>query len=247
VSKQSYKQEPTIAREILEKIRQSSIFSSLYRAYPQQTNNLLKALELLEGSKKANNIPAILSKLVNFRSSCNNFSQAPIKEQKEIKSSIFMYENNLENIIKHLQILEHGLKIKIKITCALDCYTLNRTSSLINSLEEFIKQYKGETSPNFFSLAKSNKKEIIIAQELKDICTMIRSQIGSPETMPKGLLINLVMHLHQAFQNCEKHNSTELSNHIQNEICQIQQKQPELAQAGEDLHKAIANYQPQKP
>ena len=151
-----------------------------------------------------------------------------------------------------------------------DAYTLNHTSHVITVLEAYIGDHDPKSSfagkvalsgstkaSSFYATEKEPlhliQKELDLVQELKSSSELIRDQVGSPETTPKGLIISFMVHLCDAIHRYEeiyRHKTAsnpQLLNLIRQEIRQLRKTYPDLAKVGEDLQKAIANYQQQKP
>lgn len=242
---QKLKLDPTLALEILEKIKQSAFYDVLLNPYQNETQQLLRQLDDLGKTDEANTISIILLYLNEYYLACKNFESVP------------------ENLQKPIQSFFDGMTDDLHI----DGYTLNRTNSLIAMLQTFIQE--ADTLPNIkeallleesstVSLFHKTKRDyhaikqgLNVANNLKRTCEEIRSQIGSPETQPKGLLIDFMFHLCEAIRFCQSGlTSTDINKKliqsIKNEIDQIHQQYPELAKVAEELQNAIANCQMQK-
>ena len=256
------KHDPTLAFDIIERIKNPAIFYSLYKHYPQETDFLLVKLDKFDKTANANDISSLLNLLRNHDEACQHHKNLPEKE-KEAVQQIF------NTIVTELQELEENLTThKININCAIDAYTLNRTTHLINLLRSFIEEHSQTVKKNFWdsetrrsqttnvsnfyqntkTSPKQTEKVLNVAKDLQSLCEEIRKQIGSAETKPKGLVINFMVYLFEAISLCPPIEiNKKLVDSINHEIMQIRQIYPELAEAGEELQKAIANYQPEKP
>jgi hypothetical protein len=187
----------------------------------------------------------------------------PEQDREAIKASLIAVISNLRKLD------DQATQLNIQVNNAVDAHTLITTSSMISSLEAFMLAARSLNSKQTYLSANEPKiakqatfygdpskgsidpRCVVIADELKGLCKAIQSDIGSSETMPKGLVINLMVCLLDAFKRVESLMSENFSTDkllkcIQNEIKLIRKIYPELAQAGEDLHKAVANYQYQK-
>jgi hypothetical protein len=259
---QKHKHDPTLALDILQKLAQSPLHSVLHKHYLTEANQLFSKLQQLERSSQPNNIKNLILVLQRFQNNCQNFKKLSATESKIISLYFTPTIDELESLQRNSE------RHRLRITCALDGYTLNRTTDLIEKLQAYI-----ETQQNFKSKAletksldfnktvtgfhsrqfpTKTKQELIAAKELQCLCEDLRKQIGSRETMPRGLIITFMLHLCQAFSFFEaiytghQDVKSELFDRIQSEINRIRQYYPELAERGEELQKAIANYQLQK-
>lgn len=141
----------------------------------------------------------------------------------------------------------------------LDEYTLNKTTYLIATLTHFVSKL----TPNpeighllsrgsgIYSKTMDVKNIEIpkkILETLIDHCQEIRRGIGSPDTMPKGLVIDFTMHLSQAIcdatkiQNMREYDIThQFLKYLETELDKIRNDYPDLTKAGEDLQSALEN------
>ncbi|MBA2655217.1 MAG: hypothetical protein H0U71_09175 [Gammaproteobacteria bacterium] len=256
--KQTHKftHDSTLASEINQKIHESPLALTLTKAFPFETKRFFHQLMKLNSSDQGNQIPSIMGLLIEYHHNCNQYRSLGAKGE-EIR-------NFFKGLMAELNDLRTNIDAyHIAINCAVDGYTLNSTTYLILTLQSFIEKKLSllEKSTSLEEVSRSKKtalkmkpkkrlpKEINLANDLKCTCEEIRQQIGSAETMPKGLVIFLVMHLCDAIHTCEEwaaEYNQELIDCIHHEIEHIRQLYPELAQAGEDLQKAIANYPLQK-
>jgi Zn-dependent M32 family carboxypeptidase len=260
------KQEPTIATWIMQQIEDHLLISkNTVSALPTEISKLFNELQKIQ-PKQENNIKTLTSIVKN---SYHNLSTNPQQEIRETGQFV-SFKSFLESLLKELKELDANINtFGVNINSALDGYTLNKTTKLIGEVNNFLEDIetstkKGESQPkskfvsslssSFFSPQLNNlnhkamEEEKIVAEQLKEKCEEIRRQIGSPESMPRALVISLVMHLHQAI-NCHGKNGKtpygeKLTKLLSKEVDNIRNLFPELAQAGEDLQKAIENYGP---
>jgi hypothetical protein len=254
---------PTLARDILLRIQKPEIISVLYMHYPLETKELLLQLQKLNDSiKEANKPNLLLSLLYHYRNTCES-KQLPSDVTKQKIDSFF------KNILKDLSKLQENIETyRVTITCALDGYTLNRTTYLIEKLEIYIgnNQYAKQDFKSkilkslnlefgkmgFLSNPDNNRrKELAIATTLRTSCEQLRGDIGNPETMPRGLVIDFMFHLCGAIFACEEISTSYLYRSdfidlIEQEAKRLYMLYPDLAEAGEQLQKAVANCQLQK-
>jgi hypothetical protein len=265
------KQESTIATWITQQIENhlskisdpdlntetSKLFNELQEIQPHQENDIKTLTSIV-------------------KKSYNNLSTNPQQEIREAKQ-LASLKRFLETLLKELKDLDTNINtFGVNINSALDGYTLNKTTKLIGEVNNFLKNIKtslkdqshlteegkvqsknkfaSNLSSSFFSPPlnthshKAVEEEKIIAEQLKEKCEEIRRQIGSPESMPRALVISLVMQLHQAVNGHEKIYDgktlygEKLTKLLSEEVNNIQNLFPELAQAGENLQKAIENY-----
>lgn len=248
------KRESTLAFDLITTLKQSPISDTLQQYYPLATQQLYNQLIALDTSKEANHIIQLLQLIELNKAACANFEHIPAKEREDINR--FWTDK-----IAYLQKLNKiEAKSNITITCALDGYTLEITHALITRLHAFIQNNDSKSkepalsqatnlsfSTFFYSFNERGSlvEECQIARALKILCEQVQHEIGSPETMPKGLIINLVAHLYAALRSCEQIKCTnyqsKLSTYIENEINQIKQRFPELDEVGEALQKAVAH------
>lgn len=254
------KRDPTIALDLFESISQSPLYSILIKHYPIETQHLLLRLKALDTTKEANQIPTLLSMIDDYGNACQQYMKLSTLEKDEVEQFFSALSSHLQHLSDNI------LEQRIEVTCALDGHTLNRTTDLIRFLQDFIHEQdirnnikqsflshtkEPENSKKVASFYDANKaqyktveKELDIAKQLKDICVKIRSQIGSPETKPKGLVIQFVVYLLEGIRSCkELYNQdqgakSKLYDLIKLELAEIENLYPDLVHAGEDLQKS---------
>lgn len=254
------KRDPTIALDLFESINQSPLHSALIERYPIETQRFLLQLKALDTTKEANHIPTLLAIIDDYENSCQQYTKLSTEEKDKIGRFFAAFSDYLQHLSNNI------FELRVEVTCALDGHTLNRTTNLIQFLQEFIyeQDIRANIKQNFLSYDKNPEntkkvaplhdtdkaqykiveKELDIAKHLKDICVKIRSQIGSPETKPKGLVIQFVVHLLESIRSCkELYNQdnrvkSKLYELIKLELEEIENLYPELVQAGEDLQKS---------
>jgi hypothetical protein len=254
---------PTLARDILLKIQKPEIVSLLYKHYLSETKELLSKLHKLNNStRESNKASLLLSLLHNYRNTCENKQLLSDVAKQKIDS---FFKNLLQDLSKLQENIE---TYQATITCALDGFTLNRTTYLIEKLEIYIwdnqsakQDFKSKIlqsinlefgKTRFLSKPANNlRKELAIAMALRTSCEQLRGDIGNPETMPRGLVIDFMFHLCGAISACEEiYNSyfyrSDFLDLIEQEAKRLYKLYPDLAEAGEQLQKAVANCQLQK-
>lgn len=249
------KSDPSIATTISEQICHQT--PSLFDLFPHETGHLLQKLHQLNQEQKGNNIDLVSALLQEFW----NHTISP--GIKVLSASDDFLDTFFKAMLGELQelnsnIASHGVNIR----SALDAYTLNYTTRVIATVHEFIEEqglmHIQKKSFIFTKYPKADMKitsrEVSLAQRLKDECEQIRSQIGSSDAMPKGLVIDFVVHLFEAMHEFEKLYQHKCSCKSQKLICciqetlnQIRRFYPDLAEAGEELEKAMAIYGFQEP
>lgn len=258
--------DPTLASDILQKLTNSHVFATLITNYSGETQDLVDQLTI-DDTDQANEIPYLLDFIEKFPRHCDSFKKLEVLEREHVN-------NFFNDLTDELQELNHTYtQYPVDIHCALDCYTLSHTTVLIETLEDFLsepkrggkKSYFSETSAEasastsaFYKAGgqeyKAIQGEINLAQDLKCACEGIREQIGSPETKPRGLIIDFMHHLCEAISRCQelsmacsKDFDSTLQKCIEGEIKKLRKLYPDLAQAGEDLQKAFAHHRMQNP
>jgi len=255
----------TLALDTLQIINNSSHYDALSSHYPNETAQLLDALKSLHLSSNANEITTVSAFIKQHMSSCKEYASLPNDKRKAIRHFFSQLTKDLDTLANNKELYS------ISIRCALDGYTLNHTTHLIQRLHFLIEEHDQiDQKARFLSPAKNynasastfgkvdpverkiNQQAVDLAKNLKKVCEKIRAQIGSPETRPRGLVIHLMVHLYHAIQSCQEHSLSppalsKLLDSISREVKEIEQRYPKLAQAGEELQNAIATYQTQKP
>lgn len=258
------KRDPSLAFDIFQKIELFQYRSNFKQAYNHEIQELLDRLKALDISDSGNEIHSILLLLKGFEKKCQQFVKLSATDQK--KTVDFF-----KDMANGLQLLnEHVTESNIPIRNAFDAYTLVRTSNLIaflqtltykqnlkeNFKQEIMHPTRKASRSTFYDSSndtpKAIEQELSIASDLKNVCEQLRSEVGSPETMPKGLVITFMVHLLDAITDCKQlmvpstTNTDKLLAYIKREIITLKRFYPDLAEAGEVLQKATANYNPQK-
>lgn len=239
---QTIKHDPSLTFEIIAKLQNQ--LSSLSAHFPQKTQQLLQQLTDLQSSDHANDLPSLLPIVKLYCDGCHH--------ERLSADAAKRFLGFFDEIVKDLEELSLNIETyKTPISGAIDAYTLNHTCRLINILQNFINQLQQAPKKlvgfHQTELNQHKRKELSLAMGLKTMLEEIRSQIGSPESAPKGLVISFMMTLCDAKANCETIYGTieanqQMFNFINLEIAEIQHLYPDLAEAGEDLQRAIANY-----
>lgn len=239
--KESHKSlvEPSLADWLLNQLTQNPTIFEL-----NQTDKILEKSELSEisvliNNKDGNNINKLIDLLELFSKNERR------RENKEL------INRSIRTLINELCELRKNIKAhNVVINSALDGYTLNKTCRLIHLLDEYIGKLKKLASPQKLSptqpghklksqlftqqqtsggqnLSKDHQK---LAEKLRLECEDIRSQIGSPEAMPRGLVITLAMCISHTFSETERI-SKELQNKIYFSLFDLLKNQEKLANA----------------
>ncbi len=247
----------TLAVDLQVRLKNPTVYSILRQHYPSETTQLLMELRELDHSAQGNKVDIILALISDYSEKC----QQNKKVSNDLMQHIYTF---LDPLLHELNALNKNIHAnQVTITCALDGYTLNRTCHLVEKIASFIDKhqqpldFKRQTwgypssssmlKPAFlsFKTKQADKAEISTAKTLLDFCIQLRNEIGSPETKPKGQVINFMVIL------CDLKQSptlpAELSQIIEHEVASLYRFYPKLAAAGEKLQKAIANNQMQKP
>lgn len=238
-----HKHDPTLAHDMCQKIKNHQTYSILNEYFPFETSRLLTKLQALDHPINGNDVDVLFLILDDYCTGCRD---------KNILSNTDLNNINLffDSIFNELSKLQKNItSYEVTITCALDGFTLNSTSHLAEYIENFISLHQQNFGKNaFFSFQTASaglepwrEHELRAARQLLEFCIQLRDQIGSPETMPKGQIIDFMVHL------CETVSSQTLNDGlvkmVEREVDKLRQLYPELAEAGEELQKAMASYQ----
>ncbi len=265
--KHRHRYDPTLAKHIHNKINIHPLSSILTQYLKLETKQFLNLLKTLDERQRGNEIASLLVLTQKFQASCE-LAKIPAGEQKTVNSV-------LSDVVKDLKDLHLNMRsYQVSISSALDGYTLNRTTYLIETIQALIQEQRPSSSLKSFLTHSINpekvtksifssgqkvgckvaQKDINFIQEIKECFEKIRSQVGSPEMMPKGLAIHFMFNLCETSSNLLKNDdhqqnsiNQKIVDFIQFEINQLRHYYPEVAQAGEELQKAIANCQHKKP
>ncbi len=245
----------TLVSSILSSLDLPPLSQILRSKYPNETDSFVHELNGLQQTKRGNEITTLLEVLQAFEITFNESNLRVSLEEKNLIETFF--SSYLENFYElAFNIRRHHVLIQGSI----DAFTLNHSSHYILLLDALIN----DLSPNpFIEVEKPQgrvsafyqgqipytviKNELEIAKVLKKDIEVVRSQIGSPDTMPRGLIIIFMRHLCDAAFACQKlYEEHDLANRdliqvINSAIKELKHAYPELAKAGEKLHEAIAN------
>lgn len=252
--------DPTVASAILVALQSPSLFATLETKFKEETFTLQQSLENSNKSGRGNDVAKLLAAMKHFNQGCT-------KKKTELTPLEHQTVNDFTSLtlIDLYELYFNVNTHKIILASKTDAYTLNHTCYFILVLEDYINDLDKtsfETSPKKQKITTFYEKkepcsliqqELDIARKLRKESAQIRSQIGSPEVMPKGLVITFMCHLCEALLACrDAYRALSASNRqllrlIGTEIENLKHTYPDLAKAGEDLQKAVANYQPSKP
>lgn len=249
------KHDTTLASSILSFIDVPPLSQILRTKYPDETDNFVQRLNSLHQADRGNEITTLLKQLQAFEITYNESSLRLSLEEKNLVEGFF--SNYLENLY---ELAFNIRKHQVLIQGTTDAFTLNHSchyilllEALINDLSPnpFIEVEKAKSKVSTFYQGQIShtviKNELEIANNLKNDIEAIRSQIGSPESMPRGLIIIFMRGLCDAAFSCQKlYEEHDIANRnllqvINSAIKELKQSYPELAKAGEKLHEAIAN------
>lgn len=229
----------------------SSIFES---KSSESTTQFVEQLLLLDLQGRGNEIESVVYLLKTFQKIYDHSTLLTQKEKEAISS---FFKDNLTWLYElSFNIQRHGIAIQNPT----DAFTLNHTCHYILVLDNVMNDLyptsyfvtnNRHRKPSAFAPAAIPTsviaQELHIASELKKDSESIRSQIGSPETTPRSLLIELMSALCDAQELCQKiydeYNvqNRRLLHAIETAISELAGTYPDLADAGEKLHEAIAN------
>lgn len=254
------KHDPTLALSILSFITLPPLSTILEANCPQQIQEVIEKIKHLNKTNRGNEVHSLLEILQLFQNTYEGLNLV-LSEIEQTQINHF-FDSQLQSFYELSFNSRHHQITPQNVT---DAFTLNETCYFITALNvlieelspsEFKTEPSKENSASFYSAKvpyKLVRKELNLAQKLREFSEQIRSQIGSPETRPRGLIITLMWHLCDAENTCNTIYKEEMVSPrpLLSLICkiieQIKRSFPDLAEAGEDLHKAIANYQTPKP
>lgn len=252
----------SLAFNVLTQLNLMPLSSILKVNYPKETDQFIEQLNLLNATNRGNEVESLLELIQLFQKVFDQKNLSlPLNEKKYVED---FFRRQLETFYE----LSYNVRYhQVTVQSTTDAFTLNHTSYLIMALDVLIE----ELTPNL-SLKETSKhsptqapvyvekipyqlikKELALAGEIKNFCEMIRSQIGNPEALPRGLLITFMWQLHQAQRNFEEIYQEmnvpqrRLIALVCSSIAQINNHYPDISKAVEVLHEAIAIHQQPKP
>lgn len=206
--------EPSVADWLLAQLKQNPYFQQIHQTHHIFDTSTLNEISVLIDNKDGNNINQIINLLETFAK--NPESYLNIEEINKVTQVMLVELIELkENIRQH----------KIKISSALDGYTLNKTCRIIKALDQYINRLKKLSNPSQLKPQRNKQDENRlfsphrkiqatstsqhyqkIAENLISACKQIRGQIGSSDSKPRGLVITLTMCLSETLHEASKIN-----------------------------------------
>lgn len=253
--------DPTLALILLSELQLAPLCDILNNYYPTESTLFREQLFALDNDQQGNDVDRIVCLLKSFQDLLNQTEVTLSSDEKELIEAFL--DHHLVNLYELIFNVKYH---KIVLQSSTDAFTLNQTCFFINALNVLIEELHPSTSFTkpaelqqplpFYSgrIPYQLIREVVaLADELRCFSQNIVSQIGSPESMPRGLVITFMWHLCDAQSSCgdiyKRSNLPcgELCSLIDSTIQTVKTNYPDLAMAGEELHKAIANTTSPKP